>query len=45
MTGLEIRLGENQGWVCFEVPASAVKGKLTLIYSGEGSYQTIDLLH
>jgi hypothetical protein len=43
MTGLEIRLGQNQGWVCFEIPASAAGGKLTLVYSGAGSQQQISL--
>ena len=43
LTGLDIRLGENQGWVCFEIPASATGGKLNLVYSGEGSQQQISL--
>jgi hypothetical protein len=43
LTGLEIRFGENEGWLCFEIPAEAAKGKLTLIYSADGSQQEISL--
>jgi Tfp pilus assembly protein PilP len=41
MTGLEIKLGENEGWVCYEIPAQAAKGMLTLTYTAEGSQQEI----
>jgi hypothetical protein len=41
LTGLEIKFGENEGWVCYEIPAQAADGALTLIYSGEGSQQEI----
>jgi hypothetical protein len=41
MTGLEIKLGVNGGWVCYEIPAQAAQGKLTLAYTGEGSQQQI----
>ena len=41
MTGLAITLGVNQGWVCYEIPAQAANGKLTLAYSGDGSQQEI----
>lgn len=43
ITGLELRLGESSGWMCYEIPASAAKGKLTLTYTGEGSQQQIVL--
>jgi hypothetical protein len=42
-TGLELRFGENTGWMCFEVPASIATGKLTLAYTAEGSQQEIVL--
>ncbi len=41
MTGLELQLGEYQGWICYEIPAQAANGKLTLVYAGEGSQQEI----
>jgi hypothetical protein len=41
MTGLEIKLGVNEGWICYEIPAQAAEGKLTLTYTGEGSQQEI----
>jgi hypothetical protein len=41
MTGLEIKLGSNEGWICFEIPAEAAKGMLTLIYTAGGSQQEI----
>jgi|WetSurMetagenome_2_1015567.scaffolds.fasta_scaffold126946_2 hypothetical protein len=41
MTNLEIKFGENTGWVCYEIPAQAAQGKLSLIYSAEGSQQVI----
>ena len=41
MTGLEIKIGVNEGWVCYEIPAQAANGKLTLTYNGEGSQQEI----
>ena len=41
MTGLELKFGENEGWVCYEIPAQAAQGTLTLVYSGEGSQQTL----
>ena len=43
ITGLALRLGEYSGWMCYEVPTSAAKGKLTLSYTGEGSQQQIVL--
>jgi hypothetical protein len=39
ITGLELIVGENEGWMCYEIPAQAANGKLTLIYIGEGSWQ------
>ena len=41
MTGLELKFGENEGWVCYEIPAQAAQTTLTLVYSGEGSQQTL----
>jgi hypothetical protein len=41
MTGLEINLGEYEGWVCYEIPAQAADGQLTLIYNAAGSQQEI----
>jgi hypothetical protein len=41
LTGLEIKLGVNEGWICYEIPAQAAKGKLTLTYNAEGSQQEI----
>jgi hypothetical protein len=43
LSGLEIRFGDQSGWVCFEVPASAANGKLEMVYSGSGSQQTLKL--
>jgi hypothetical protein len=42
LTGLTLRFGENEGWICFEVPASAKKEKLTLNYTApDGIVQQI----
>jgi hypothetical protein len=41
MTGLEIKFGVNEGWLCYEIPAQAADGKLSLVYNGEGSQQEI----
>jgi hypothetical protein len=43
LTGLEIRFGVNAGWLCFEIPAQAAQGKLTLKYSADDSRQEIVL--
>ena len=43
ITGLELRFGENTGWMCYEIPASVAAGKLTLAYTSEGSQQEIVL--
>ena len=43
ITGLELRFGENTGWMGFEIPASAATGKLTLAYTAEESQQEISL--
>lgn len=43
LTGLEIRFGENAGWLCFEIPAAAAAGPLTLAYQASGSQQKIAL--
>ncbi len=43
MTGLEIRFGVNEGWLCYEIPAAAANGKLTLTYTADGSQQEIVL--
>lgn len=41
MTGLAIKFGENEGWLCYEIPVKAADGKLTLSYNVEGSRQEI----
>ncbi len=41
MTGLEIKLGINEGWICYEIPAQVANDKLNLTYNGEGSQQEI----
>jgi hypothetical protein len=41
MTGLELKLGVNEGWMCYEIPAQAANGKLILTYNAEGSQQEI----
>jgi Domain of unknown function (DUF4352) len=41
LTGLAIVFGVNQGWICYEIPAQAADGKLTLSYSAAGSQQEI----
>jgi|WetSurMetagenome_2_1015567.scaffolds.fasta_scaffold406947_1 hypothetical protein len=43
MTGLALRLGVNEGWICFEIPSQAASGQLTLAYTAEGSQQEINL--
>jgi hypothetical protein len=43
LTGLELRFGENTGWICFQVPAGSVGGPLTLVYTAEGIRQEIPL--
>ena len=43
MTGLELKIGANEGWVCYEIPAGAADGKLSLVYSGTGSQQEITI--
>ncbi len=43
ITGLELRFGENNGWMCYQIPASAAAGKLTLAYTAEGNQQEIVL--
>ncbi len=41
ITGLELRLGEYTGWMCFEIPASVATGQLSLDYTGAGSQQEL----
>ena len=41
MTGLELKFGVNEGWLCYEIPAQAANDKLTLTYNSEGSQQEI----
>jgi hypothetical protein len=45
MTGLSIRFGENSGWVCFEIPQEAAKGKLFLVYSNAEEEQKLEIKH
>jgi hypothetical protein len=37
MTGLELRFGENTGWMAFEIPASVATGRLSLAYTVPGN--------
>lgn len=39
----DLSIGNNHGYVCFEVPASSDFSKLTLVYTAEGSAQNIAL--
>jgi hypothetical protein len=43
LTGLVIRFGVNEGWICFEIPAAAANNPLALHYSAAGSQQEISL--
>jgi hypothetical protein len=43
ITGLELRFGENSGWMAYEIPTSAAAGKLILAYTAEGNQQEIVL--
>ncbi len=39
----DLSIGNNHGYACFEIPATADACKLTLVYSAEGSAQQIAL--
>lgn len=39
----DLSIGNNHGYICFEVPATVDTSKLTLVYSAEGSAQQISL--
>jgi len=39
----DLSIGNNHGYVCFEMPASSDFSKLTLVYAAEGSAQNIAL--
>ena len=39
----DLSIGNNHGYICFEVPASVDASKLILVYSAEGSAQQIAL--
>jgi hypothetical protein len=41
LTGLQLRLGDYAGWMCYQNPVSAATERLTLVYTGEGSQQEI----
>ncbi len=43
MTGLPIRFGETKGWICFEVPQTAVDGKLFLVYTSSEGQQKYEI--
>jgi hypothetical protein len=43
MTGLPIRFGEGEGWVCFELPQTAVDGKLYLVYTSNEGQQKYEI--
>ena len=37
ITGLELRFGQNSGWMAFEIPASSAAGKISLAYTATGN--------
>lgn len=39
----DLSIGNNHGYICFEVPATVDSSKLTLTYTAEGSAQQISL--
>ena len=39
----DLSIGNNHGYICFEVPATTDVSKLTLVYAAEGSAQKIAL--
>ena len=39
----DLSIGNNHGYICFEVPATVDASMLTLVYSAEGSAQQIAL--
>jgi len=39
----DLSIGNNQGYVCFQVPLSVDISELTLVYAAEGSAQSISL--
>lgn len=43
MTGLPIRIGENQGWACFEIPQKAANGKLYLVHNTSEGQNKIEI--
>jgi hypothetical protein len=43
ITGLELRFGENSGWMAYEIPSSVVAGQLTLVYTAQESQQELVL--
>jgi hypothetical protein len=43
ITGLELRFGENSGWMAYEIPASVAAGQLTLVYTVEEGQQELVL--
>ena len=43
MTGLTIRFGESEGWVCFEVPQTSASSTLNLVYVTSEGQQQVEL--
>lgn len=43
MPGTDLMLGENTGWICIEIPASAAKEKFFLVYRSSEGEMTIAL--
>lgn len=43
ITGLELRFGQNSGWMAFEIPASSTAGKIGLAYTATGNQLEIVL--
>lgn len=41
MPGVELKLGETEGWICFEISQQAADGQLVLLYEAEGSQQEL----
>lgn len=41
MAGTDLRLGENSGWICFELPAAQAKTALTLTHTSEEGVNSV----
>jgi hypothetical protein len=41
LPGVALKLGDNEGWVCYEIPKQAADGRLRMVFDAEGSQQEI----